>query len=149
MNKGEPRRNPRGDPPVTVTGGDSRVELAEGLRRRGDGHRRGCQDPLPAVELAALRGHLPWEKKGGGGFRVTMELDRPTFPITVEYENEPAEIFESEEDLCCNLEWFNSEDPEEQAKVVDSRGRSVELRIKELEIRKFIVKGESESPEPG
>ena len=46
-------------------------------------------------------------------------------------------IHENKQELAYNLEWFNSEDPEEKALVTDKQGRAVTLVIEELQIKQL------------
>jgi len=60
---------------------------------------------------------------------------KPKFPLTVQfYETGEKLKVEDEQDAACNLEWFDSDDPEELARVVDSEGRGVTLKVEKLEV---------------
>lgn len=60
---------------------------------------------------------------------------RPKFPLTVLFLEDNEEwVLDSDEELACNLEWFDSTDEEENAIVTDSLGRSVRLKIKGLKV---------------
>ena len=60
---------------------------------------------------------------------------KPKFPLTVIFhETNEKWILENEEDAACNLEWFDSEDPEERVTVTDSLGRPVRLKIEQLKV---------------
>jgi hypothetical protein len=60
----------------------------------------------------------------------------PEFPIKVVFNEDGAEwILENEEEAACTLEWFNSEDPEENAIVTDHYGRIVRLKVEQLKIQ--------------
>lgn len=65
------------------------------------------------------------------------EVKTPEFPLTVVYSNGEREVFDDEEHLVLNLEWFDS-DPsgggEERLLVIDRLGRRVRLRIDKFEI---------------
>jgi hypothetical protein len=61
--------------------------------------------------------------------------DGPEFPITVRFAEDGEEwLLDSMYDIAVNLEWFDSEDPEERATVVDRLGRSVRLKVVELDV---------------
>jgi hypothetical protein len=45
-----------------------------------------------------------------------------------------VESFDDAAELACNLEWFDSADPAEQAAVEDSLGRRVRLKVEQLKI---------------
>ena len=40
-------------------------------------------------------------------------------------------------ELVSSLEWFDSDDPTENASVVDAAGRTVRLRVEALELRRL------------
>ena len=59
----------------------------------------------------------------------------PEYPIKVFFHEDSEQwILSNEIELACNLEWFNSQDPEEKATVTDNQGRPVRLIVKELEV---------------
>ena len=62
-------------------------------------------------------------------------MSEPTYPLKVVF-HEDGEVWEiaDAEDAACNLEWFDSDDPEEKASVVDSKGRPVRLKVEELSV---------------
>ena len=65
----------------------------------------------------------------------------PKYPIRVKYNYDGEEIeFEDEAIMASHLEWFDSENPEEDALVTDRLGREVILKVEELEVVKFILK---------
>lgn len=60
---------------------------------------------------------------------------KPQFPLTIFFEEEGEKcILEDEKDAACNLEWFDSDDPEEHAVVKDNQNRLVRLKVKELDV---------------
>lgn len=60
----------------------------------------------------------------------------PEFPITVTFLDDRDEwVLDNEIELAENLEWFNSDDPEERAIVKDKNGIAVKLIVEELEIK--------------
>jgi hypothetical protein len=66
---------------------------------------------------------------------------QPEYPLTVTF-HESGEIWTlvDLDDAACNLEWFDSDDPEEQAVVVDNKGRPVRLKIESLKVIKCELK---------
>ena len=65
-----------------------------------------------------------------------MLSEKPTYPITVTFhEDGEVWVMKSERDLAFNLEWFDSNDPEERATVIDKYGRRVRLKIEKLELK--------------
>jgi hypothetical protein len=70
-----------------------------------------------------------------GGLRPVRE---PTFPIRVVFHEDGDEwVLGSVEELVSSLEWFDSDDPAENASVVDASGRRVRLRVEWLELRRL------------
>ncbi len=65
----------------------------------------------------------------------------PVYPIKVKYLEDNEESLHLDEiDLTCDLEWIDSENPEEQVMVTDALGREVILKIESLELLKFELK---------
>ena len=63
---------------------------------------------------------------------------QPTFPVTVRFEKDGEDwVFDSIKELACSLEWFDSDDPEQNARVTDALGRAVRLKVEELEVTTF------------
>ncbi len=66
--------------------------------------------------------------------------DKPQFPIKYvfrgdEHEGPEEETYEDLMELACNLEWFDSEDPEwEDSSILDAQGRPVRLKVVALEV---------------
>ena len=57
----------------------------------------------------------------------------PEYPIRVIFHEDNEEwLLNNEVEVATNLEWFDSEDPEEQTTVTDNQGRPVRLIVKEL-----------------
>lgn len=57
------------------------------------------------------------------------------YPIKIIFHEDNEEwILNNEIEVANNLEWFNSQDPEENATITDNKGRPVRLIVKELEI---------------
>jgi hypothetical protein len=70
---------------------------------------------------------------------------KPIFPIRVhllDYDEEY--ILHNEFDICTKLEFFDSEDPEENAVVIDAYNKELILVVDNLEILKFKVKSYSD-----
>jgi hypothetical protein len=64
--------------------------------------------------------------------------ERVIFPLTVTFEDGSSEAYTDEQDLCCNLEEFNSQQ-DTDCKVVDAEGRKVLLVLELLEVKKLVV----------
>ncbi|MEH6393318.1 hypothetical protein [Pseudoalteromonas sp.] len=66
---------------------------------------------------------------------------KPKYPITVLL-NESAEIesYKSEIELVTSLEWFESENSQWQAKVIDKTGARVVLKIEALKLLELEYK---------
>ncbi|GHV03562.1 hypothetical protein AGMMS50229_03060 [Campylobacterota bacterium] len=63
---------------------------------------------------------------------------KPTFPIKVVYhEDGDVHIFNNEDEMVCDLEWFDTEDSDENASVTDANGQAVRLKIEALDIQTF------------
>jgi len=70
-------------------------------------------------------------------------LDKPEYPIKVIFFNGGEEcVYKNEEEMVCDLEFFDSEDndPEDATLVTDGRGREVILKIESLDLLKFELK---------
>ncbi|MCF8722310.1 hypothetical protein LQ236_000330 [Nitrospina gracilis] len=73
-------------------------------------------------------------------------MERPSYPVKVVFfekgEKVEEEIYENEMEMCCDLEWFDSEvnTPEDTTIVTDRLGREVVLKIEALELIKFELK---------
>lgn len=61
--------------------------------------------------------------------------EQPVFPLTVRFSDGKRVVVEDRFDAECNLEWLDSDDPEDPVEVLDGQGRSVRLRIEGLEIQ--------------
>lgn len=60
---------------------------------------------------------------------------KPSFPLKVIFkEDDDQWILENEIEAAQNLEWFNSDDPDEKATVIDKLGKHVRLVVKDLEV---------------
>ena len=56
-------------------------------------------------------------------------MERPEFPLKIFFmEENESWILEDEDDIRYNLEWFDSEDEEENASVTDKKNRPVKLK---------------------
>lgn len=59
----------------------------------------------------------------------------PEFPLTVTFLDTNEEwIMDNKDDIRNELEWFDSNDPEENARVIDKSGRQVDLKVAALDI---------------
>ncbi len=62
--------------------------------------------------------------------------DKPSFPITVTFiEDGDTWVLDTPSELECNLEWFDSRDPEENATITDSKGRKLLVVVEKLELK--------------
>ena len=66
-----------------------------------------------------------------------MTEEQPEFPITVNFEDGDAWKLENINEIAWNLEWFDSDDPEEEATVVDKKNRKVRVKVVKLEVTVF------------
>ena len=58
----------------------------------------------------------------------------PEFPVTVTFQEDGDQwVFDTLEELECSLEWFDSEDPAENATTVDAKCRAVRVKVIKLE----------------
>ena len=63
---------------------------------------------------------------------------RPEFPIRVSFHQDDDQwVLASLDELACSLEWFDSNDPDEFASVVDSRDRAVRVKVERLALLRF------------
>jgi hypothetical protein len=70
-----------------------------------------------------------------------MVKHQPEFPIVVTFQEDGDKwVLESADELACSLEWFDSEDPEERAVVVDAKNRPVRLRVEKLKLISLELK---------
>jgi hypothetical protein len=54
----------------------------------------------------------------------------PEYPLRVFFDDDGEEqVFDNAMEAECTLEWFDSDDPGQQAHVVDAKGRAVRLVI--------------------
>lgn len=62
----------------------------------------------------------------------------PEFPIRVTFHEDGEEwVLDSFDELASSLEWFDSDDPTENASVVDGKGRPVRVKVEALELLRF------------
>lgn len=61
-------------------------------------------------------------------------IDAPRFPLTIQFSDGEVEVVATEEEACCQLEWLDSDDPEDPVNVTDCEGRRVRLKIVALQI---------------
>lgn len=76
---------------------------------------------------------------------LTIE-DHPQYPLRVTFSDGETVVVEDEVDAVRNLEWLDTEDPEDPVTVVDRLGRPVRLRMEFLEIKEFALKSPPDSP---
>lgn len=61
--------------------------------------------------------------------------DEPRFPLTVIFhENNEIWTLLDVNEAACSLEWFDSDDEDEKAEVVDKEGRPVRLKVQSLKV---------------
>ena len=59
-----------------------------------------------------------------------MTTEKPQYPITVLFKEDGDKwVLDNEQELGCNLEWFDSKDPEQNTEVTDALGRNVEVVV--------------------
>jgi hypothetical protein len=49
-------------------------------------------------------------------------------------ENGEEWVLDNEQEVACNLEWFDSDDPDEHVLVTDGQGRAVRLKVQALKV---------------
>ena len=65
---------------------------------------------------------------------------KPEFPIVVKLSDGDEWRLANESEIPGTLEWFDTEDPEEDALVVDAKGREVSLKVVALEVVRCQLK---------
>lgn len=64
-----------------------------------------------------------------------MLNQKPSFPLLVVFhEDNDRWVLNNIDEVAQNLEWFDSDDPDEQATVTDSLGRLVKLKVEALTV---------------
>lgn len=72
-------------------------------------------------------------------------MQNPEYPLLVRYtDGSENEVFDNEEELVNTLEWFDSEDPEFHANVIDNNGRLLKVVVVKLELRHMSFKDKLE-----
>ncbi len=62
-------------------------------------------------------------------------VNEPKFPIKVHFHETNEEwLLDDMDDIACNLEWFDSDEPDENATVTDLLGRPVRLKVEQLAV---------------
>lgn len=64
------------------------------------------------------------------------------FPLTVFFEDGSSETYQDEDDIVCNLEWFDS-DKDTNCKVVDRFGRTVFIILENLTLKEIHLMSKS------
>lgn len=59
---------------------------------------------------------------------------KPKLPFHVIFEDGNRWILNNDDEIACNLEWFDSNDEDDTTKVIDDLGRPVRLKIEALKI---------------
>jgi hypothetical protein len=96
---------------------------------------------MRAAVVWEARQLLACDRRSGDQSMTTGEV-KPEFPITVEFLEDGERWELLEHDISMNLEWFDSEDPEQRARVWDRLGRPVRLKVERLETRVCELKDE-------
>jgi hypothetical protein len=60
---------------------------------------------------------------------------KPDFPIRVKFADGEEWKFSDEHEAEITLEWFDSDQADEEAQVFDAQGRPVRLKVEELTVR--------------
>jgi hypothetical protein len=64
-----------------------------------------------------------------------LSREKPQFPNTVRFEDGEIDAFDSIEEICAGLEFFDSEDADGgRVEVTDGKGRRVILKVWKLEV---------------
>ena len=78
---------------------------------------------------------------------------KPQYPITVRCDDDDDEgpyIFDNEGELAQTLEWFDSEDPEQEATAHDAHGRRVRILVIAHDLVAFELQGpDAPTGDPG
>lgn len=73
-----------------------------------------------------------------------MLIQKPSFPLVIVFhEDNDRWTLNNLEEVAQNLEWFDSDDPDEQATVTDSKGRLVKLKVEALTVIECALKNSS------
>lgn len=59
---------------------------------------------------------------------------KPTFPLRIEFDDGDVWTLATSEEVACNLEWFDTEDGDDSARVHDATGKSVRLKVEAFEV---------------
>jgi hypothetical protein len=60
------------------------------------------------------------------------------FPIMVTFHEGGDEwVLDSIDEVACSLEWFDSDDPDENASVIDGKDRPVRIKVEALRVLRF------------
>ncbi len=83
--------------------------------------------------LPSGRNEEPEKEASSLAGRLVVE---PAYPITVRFLEDGDEwVLDTEKELAQNMEWFDSRDPNENARVLDREGRAVELVVEEHQVK--------------
>lgn len=70
-----------------------------------------------------------------------MLNQKPSFPLVIVFhEDNEMWTLSNLDEVAQNLEWFDSDDPDEQATVTDSIGRLVKLKVVALNVIECTLK---------
>jgi hypothetical protein len=61
----------------------------------------------------------------------------PRFPITVRFGDGEEWVFRNEAELASSLEWFDSDDPTQDAAALDAAGNEIRVVVREHQLLKL------------
>lgn len=71
----------------------------------------------------------------------------PEFPIRVKFADGDEWVLENEDQVANNLEWFDTDDPQEDTEVIDARERAVRLKVVGLKVIHCEIVSDTSSTE--
>lgn len=69
------------------------------------------------------------------------EMASPVYPLRVVFGDGDEWQLDNQDEVACNLEWFDSSDPDEDAEVLDALNRPVVLKVERLEVKLLKLQG--------
>lgn len=76
-------------------------------------------------------------------------MQRPQYPILVRFSDGDRWSLDNEAELGGTLEWFDSEDPEEEAEVIDALGRRVTVKVEAHRVLRLELASRPSPRSPG
>jgi uncharacterized protein RhaS with RHS repeats len=73
---------------------------------------------------------------------------KPEYPLRVTFDDGEEWTLETPDEVECNLEWFDSEDGDDSAVVIDRNGRPVRLKVEKLTLLTCELKEDPEGRQP-